>query len=66
MIIVFKDNSMRRISDKRNVTPEQAIELLAEHGTKVTKEEAILILDFMYKFCILAVNQLVTNDKIKK
>jgi len=57
---------MKRISDKRNVTPEQAIEILAEHGTKVTKEEAKLILDFMYKFCILAVNQLVTDERVEK
>lgn len=56
---------MKRISDKRNVTPEQAIEILAEHGTKVTKEEAKLILDFMYKFCILVVNQLVTDERVE-
>lgn len=50
---------MKRISDKRNVTPEQAIEILAKHGTEVTTEQAKLILDFMYKFAILTVKQIV-------
>lgn len=43
--------------EKRKVTPEIAVKLLREHGTIVTVEEAKLILDFMYKFAKLAVNQ---------
>jgi len=54
-----------KLSNKRAITPEKAIIILAEYGTKVTKEEAELILDFMYKFTILAVNQIVGKNKIK-
>lgn len=42
-------------SHKRNVTPVKAVEILAKHGTKVTLEEAKLILDSMYKFGKLAI-----------
>lgn len=49
--------------EKRKVTPEKAIKILQEHGTIVTVEEAKLILDFMYKFTILAVDQIVKNKK---
>jgi hypothetical protein len=52
-------------SGKRNVTPEKAVEILAKHGTKVTVEEAKIILDLAYNFSILAVNQIVI-DKIMK
>ncbi|MHB1180015.1 MAG: hypothetical protein ACYCZO_17020 [Daejeonella sp.] len=47
--------------EKRKVSPEKAIKILQEHGTIVTVEEAKLILDFMYKFAILAVDQIVKN-----
>lgn len=43
-------------SQKRNVTPAKAVEILAKYGTKVTLEEAQIILDFMYKFGRLAIN----------
>lgn len=49
--------------EKRSITPQKAIEILREHGTIVTIEEAKLILDFMYKFAILSVNQIVKNKK---
>lgn len=49
--------------EKRSITPQKAVEILQEHGTIVTIEEAKLILDFMYKFAILAVNQIVNNKK---
>lgn len=55
---------MIKTKSKRNVTPEKAIEILAKHGTIVTKEEAKLILDFMYKFSILAINQVVRKSKL--
>lgn len=44
---------------KRSITPQKAIEILNNHGTTVTFEEAKIILDFMYNFAILSVNQLV-------
>ena len=35
-------------SEKRSVTPKQAIEILGKHGYKVNEEEAGEILDFLY------------------
>ena len=52
-------------TDRRNVTPEKAVEILAKHGTIVTIEEAKIILDLAYNFSILAVNQAVRNKKSK-
>lgn len=49
--------------EKRNVTPERAVKILQEYGTIVTIEEAKKILDFMYKFAKLAIDQQVTNKK---
>jgi hypothetical protein len=45
--------------EKRRVTPQQAVKILKEHGTIVTLEEAKLILDFLYKFGKLAIDQYV-------
>lgn len=47
------------VTEKRKVTPEKAIEILKKHGTIVTLEEAQIMLDLMYKFAKLAVNQVV-------
>jgi len=49
---------------KRSVTPEKAVKILQEHGTIVSIEEAKIILDFMYKFGKLAVDQQVNLLKI--
>lgn len=46
-------------ANERTITPEKAKEILAEHGTKVSTEQAKLILDFMHKFAILTVKQIV-------
>lgn len=51
------------LGEKSSLTPEKAVEILREHGTIVTIEEAKLILDFMYKFATLAVNQIVGQTK---
>lgn len=48
-------------TEKQNVTPKKAIEILKKHGTVVTLEEAKIMLDLMYKFAKLAVNQSVTK-----
>jgi hypothetical protein len=45
------------VKEKRSVTPEKAIEILKKHDTIVTLEEVKLILDFMYKFGKLAIDQ---------
>lgn len=42
---------------KRNITPEKAKQILEKHGTKVTVEEAKIILDFLYKFGRLTLKQ---------
>ena len=52
------------ILGKRAVTPEKAVKILQEHGTIVSIEEAKIILDFMYKFGKLAVDQQVNLLKI--
>ncbi len=44
-------------SEKRSITPEKAVDILAKYGTKVTVEEAKIILDLMYKISKLSVNQ---------
>jgi hypothetical protein len=52
-------------SPKRNITPAKAVEILAEHGTKITLEEAQIILDFMYKFGKLAIETELNSLEIK-
>ncbi len=41
----------------KRITPKIAVEILKEHGTKVTLDEARLILDFMYNIAKLSVEQ---------
>ena len=41
----------------RKITPEIAVKTLSEYGTRLSLEEAELILEFMYDFARLAVNQ---------
>jgi len=56
------DKNARYYSDKKqSITPQMAMEILQSHGTTVTFEEAKIILDFMYNFAILSVNQLIKN-----
>lgn len=43
--------------EKQSITPEKAVEILKKHGTIITTEEAQLILDFLYKFGRLTLNQ---------
>lgn len=49
------------VKGKRQITPQQAVAILGAYGTIVSIEEAKLILDFMYRFSILAINQIVKN-----
>ena len=37
--------------------PEEIVKILAAHGTKVTLEEAKIILDFMWKLANMALDQ---------
>ncbi|RKR84307.1 hypothetical protein BDD43_4539 [Mucilaginibacter gracilis] len=52
-------------STKHNITSAKAVEILAKHGTKVTLEEAQIILDFMYKFGKLAIETELNALEIK-
>ncbi len=45
------------LTEKRNITPQKAVEILKKHGIIVTLEEAKMMLDLMYRFAKLAVNQ---------
>ena len=47
------------LSEKRNITPQQAVKILEQSGLKVTEKDAEIILDFLYFFGKLSVNQYV-------
>jgi len=40
-----------------NIKPEAIVKILAEHGTKVTLEEAKIILEFMWQLANMALDQ---------
>jgi hypothetical protein len=42
--------------EKRTVTPEKMIKILARHGTVISLEDAEIALDFLYKLSNLAVS----------
>jgi len=48
--------------ETRRVTPQQVVKVLQENGTKVTIEEARLILDFLYDFGTLAIDQYIKTQ----
>jgi hypothetical protein len=48
--------------ETRRVTPQQVVKVLQENGTKVTTEEARLILDFLYDFGVLAIDQYIKTQ----
>ena len=39
------------------IQPEKAVEILQEHGMKVTVEQAKIILDFLRKLASIAIDQ---------
>lgn len=43
------------ITERRTITPQKAVDILKQHGTNVTLEEAKQILEFMYKIAKLSV-----------
>jgi hypothetical protein len=55
--IAFFDEAImiRKIEKQRKVTPQIAVDVLKKHGTKISLEEAEIILDFMYKMAKLTV-----------
>ncbi len=54
------------IPQKRTITPERAVRVLAKYGQKITLAEARIILDFMYNFAILSANQVLKDDRMKE
>jgi protein-tyrosine-phosphatase len=48
---------MIEATEKRNITPEQAVKVLRKNGIEATEEEAKKILDFLYLLAKLTVNQ---------
>jgi len=42
---------------KRKLTPDRVVEILAKHGTKITREEAVALLEFLEKMAKLAMEQ---------
>jgi hypothetical protein len=54
---------MRRILEKRNITPEQAVKVLEKNGIKVDVDRAKKILDFMYILAKLATREYFNEDK---
>jgi hypothetical protein len=55
-LCIAKEKDM--LPEKRTLTPEKTIEILKKHGTIVTVDEAKLILDFVYKFAKLTLDQI--------
>lgn len=55
------------LSERKNITPQQAVKILEQSGLKVSEKEAAEILDFLYFLGKLSVNQYInivnnTND----
>ncbi|MBB5638908.1 hypothetical protein HDE68_004846 [Pedobacter cryoconitis] len=51
--------------EKRNITPEKAVRILKRYDQKMSLAEARLMLDFMYNFAILSLNQVLKDDRMK-
>ena len=45
------------LSEKRNVTPQQALKILEQNGVKISEKEAENVLELMYFLAKLIVNQ---------
>ncbi|MDB5090359.1 MAG: hypothetical protein JWR09_4353 [Mucilaginibacter sp.] len=43
--------------NKKSVTPDRAVKILAKHNVKVTSEQAEKILEFMNKLARMAIDQ---------
>jgi hypothetical protein len=50
------------MNKNKPVTPERAIQILAKHNVKVTREQAEKILEFMNKFAQIAIDVYVKSD----
>lgn len=52
--------------EKRNLTPEKAVRILKRYGRKITLAEARIMLDFIYNFAILSINQVIKDERMKE
>lgn len=57
----FYEENERQYSKK--LTPEKVVSILEKHGTKVSVEEAVIILEFMRKIADVTVNQYLSINK---
>lgn len=48
---------MNHLKEKRNITPEKAIEILSKNGIRIDKNDAQEILELMYFIAKLIVDQ---------
>ena len=46
-----------RLSEKRNISPQQAVKILEQNGLKISEKDAEKVLDLMYFLAKLIVNQ---------
>jgi hypothetical protein len=45
------------LSERKNITPQQAVKILEQSGLKVSEKDAEIILDFLYFLGKLSVDQ---------
>lgn len=62
MLPVERAAMQQDIQNKRNITAKDAIRILHENGVEISEKEAEKLLDLMYFFGKLTVNQYI-NDK---
>ena len=49
------------LSERKNITPQQAVKILEQSGLKVSEKDAEIILDFLYFLGKLSVNQYINK-----
>ena len=49
--------------EKRDITPQKAIEILKKNGIEIDEKEALIILEFLYFFAKLSVDQYLKNEQ---
>lgn len=52
--------------EKRNITPEKAVRILKRYGQQMSLAEARIMLNFMYNFAILSLNQVLKDERMKE
>ena len=52
--------------EKRTVTPEKAVKILAQSGTIISLEKAGFMLDLLYKLSNLSVAEAISSAKVQQ